>query len=322
MLMRKGLAACFVIAVLAVAGNSGWSQTTRTIRIIVPTAPGGAVDFVARLLAQQVELMQNVTVMVESRPGAGSEIGTEAASRAPADGNTLLINAAGNLLIGPQLRKLNYDPLTSFEPICELVSLPDIIVVNSASSYRTLADLISMARAKPTEVTVASLGPNTDLQIEFEKLKRAANVNMTFVPYPGVGPAVNALLGEHVTAAITSYATGAEQLKAGKLRALAVTTRKRIEALPDVPGVAESGYDGYDVEVWFGLFAPAKTPKDTVARLAGWFTAAVLSPEVTTKLVAEGLYPATMCGADFAALVRKQYGEFGHVIREANMKAE
>jgi tripartite-type tricarboxylate transporter receptor subunit TctC len=322
MLMPKGLAACFAIALLALTVNSAWPQTTRTIRVIVPMAPGGAVDFVARLLAQQVERLQSATIMIENRPGAGSEIGTEAASRAAADGNTLLINAAGNLLIGPQLRKLNYDPLTSFEPICELVRLPDIIVVNSASSYRTLADLISAARAKPGDVTVASLGPNTDLQIEFEKLKRAADVNMTFVPYPGVAPAVNALLGGHVTAAITSYTTAAEQLKAGKLRALAATTRTRIAALPDVPTVAESGYNDYDMDVWFGLFAPAKTPQDTIARLADWFTAAVQSPEVRTKLVAQGFYPVAMCGTDFAALVRNQYDDFGRVIREANLKAE
>lgn len=322
MLMPKGLAACCAIALLALTGNSAWPQTTRTIRIVVPMAPGGAVDFVARLLAQQVEHMQSATIMIENRPGAGSEIGTEAASRAAADGNTLLINAVGNLLIGPQLRKLNYHPLTSFEPICELVSLPQIIVVNSASSYRTLADLISAARAKPGDVTVASLGPNTDLQIEFEKLKRAADVNMTFVPYPGVAPAVNALLGEHVTAAITSYATAAEQLKAGKLRVLAATTRTRIEALPDVPTVAESGYNDYDMDVWFGLFAPANTPQDAIARLADWFTAAVQLPEVKTKLVAQGLYPVAMCGTDFAALVRNQYDDFGRVIREANLKAE
>ena len=322
MILPKGSAACFAIALLALTVDSAWPQTTRTIRIVVPMAPGGAVDFVARLLAQQVERMQSATIMIENRPGAGSEIGTEAASRAAADGNTLLINAVGNLLIGPQLRKLNYHPLTSFEPICELVSLPQIIVVNSASSYRTLADLISAARAKPGDVTVASLGPNTDLQIEFEKLKRAANVNMTFVPYPGVAPAVNALLGEHVTAAITSYTTATEQLKAGKLRALAATTRTRIEALPDVPTVAKSGYNDYDMDVWFGLFAPANTPQDTIARLADWFTAAMQSPEVRTKLVAQGLYPVAMCGADFAALVRNQYDDFGRVIREANLKAE
>jgi tripartite-type tricarboxylate transporter receptor subunit TctC len=318
---RTVLAACLAVALwaLAIHGAVGEASTTR---VVVPISPGGAIDLVARVLAEQVGRAQGVTIVVENRPGAGSEIGTELVSRARPDGHTLLLNAAGNLLIGPQLRKLNYDPLTSFEPICDLVGIPDVIVVNSASSYHSFADLIASARAKPGVVTVASLGPNTDLQIGFEKLKRAADVDMTFVPYPGVAQAISALLGEHVTAAITSYGTAAEQITAGKLRALAATSRTRITALPDVPTVAESGYVDYRIDVWLGLFAPANTPKGTVAQLADWFTAAVWSPEVGAKLMAQGLYPVGTCGADFAELLRSQYEEYGRVIREMNMKAE
>ena len=322
MQMFKSLAACFAIVLLILANHSASSQG-RIIKIIVPLASGGAGDFVARVLAEYAERAQNQTIVVESHPGAGTVVGTELASRAAPDGNTLLITAAGNLLISPQLRKLNYDPLTSFVPICMLVSIPDVIAVNSASSFHTLADLISAARAKPGDVTVASLGPATDLQIEFEQLKRAANVNMTFVPYPGVAPAVNAVLGEHVTSVITSYASAAEQFKAGKLRPLAATTTTRVEGLPDVPTVAESGYGNYEAfDVWFGLFAPAKTPKETISQLSDLFTAALQSPEVRAKLVAEGLYPDAMCGKDFTAVVHKQYDYFGRVIREANIKPE
>jgi len=169
---------------------------------------------------------------------------------------------------------------------------------------------------------MASLGPATDTQIAFEKLMRTADVAMTFVPYPGVAPAVNALLGQQVTSVLTSYASGAEQLKAGMLRALAATTRARIEQLPDVPTVAESGYPDYAMEVWFGLFAPAHTPTRTLDQIAGRFAAAIRLPEVKAKLNAQGLLPVGMCGADFATFVREQYADFGHVIREANMKAE
>ena len=158
--------------------------------------------------------------------------------------------------------------------------------------------------------------------IAFEMLKRAANLNMTFVPYPGGAPAVTALLGEHVTSMFTDYPTLAEQLKAGKLRALATGSRTRAEALPDVPTVAESGYKDYDMEQWFGVSAPAKTPKERVSQLVGWFTAALQVPEVKAKLAVQGLYPVGICGADFGAFVRKQYDDYGRVIREANIKPQ
>ena len=145
--------------------------------------------------------------------------------------------------------------------------------------------------------------------------------HLTFVPYPGGAPTVNALLGEHVTSAITDYPPIMEQLKAGKLRTLATGSRKRITLLPNVPTVVESGYKDYEVDFWIGLFAPAKTPNETVSQLGGWFTAAMQVPEIKIKL-AEGLYPAVDCGTDFAALLRKQYGDYGAVIRESNMKAE
>jgi tripartite-type tricarboxylate transporter receptor subunit TctC len=242
-------------------------------------------------------------------------------SHAAPDGNTLLM-AATDLLVSPHVRKVNYDLLASFEPICALVNVPFIIVVNGASPYRTLADLLDAARAKPGDLTLAGFGPATASQIAFESLKRASKVDMTFVPYPGNGPAVNALLGEHVTSMLASYATVTEQLNAGKLRALATESRTRIEPLPEVATVAESGYKDYDVDYWLGILAPAKTPKGTVSQLAGWFTAALQVPETKRKLVAQGLFPVGMCGADFAALLRKQYDEFGRVIRAANIKAE
>jgi tripartite-type tricarboxylate transporter receptor subunit TctC len=153
-------------------------------------------------------------------------------------------------------------------------------------------------------------------------LRRAAKVDMTFVPYPGGAPAITALLGDHVTAVLTDYAGVAEQLKVGRLRALATASPTRVELLPDVPTVAESGYKDYEVDLWFGLVAPAKTPKDAVSRLAGWFTAALQVPEVKAKLFAQGLYPVGMCGADFGAYLRKQFDEYGRIIREANIKAE
>jgi tripartite-type tricarboxylate transporter receptor subunit TctC len=228
---------------------------------------------------------------------------------------------SGSFVINPHLRKLNYDPLNSFAPVCNLGRGLPLVVVNSASPYRTLADLLDAARAKPGALTLASDGPGTVHHIAIEMLKRAANVNMIFVPYPGGAAAVNALLGEHVTAVLLNYTAVAEQMKAGKLRALATTLRTRIELLPDLPTVAESGYKDYEVEVWAGVLAPAKTPQQAVSKLAGWFTAAVQAPEIKPKLAVLGFYPG-MCGADFNALIRKEYDEYGRIIREADIKMQ
>jgi tripartite-type tricarboxylate transporter receptor subunit TctC len=318
------LAQTAVVAVaipLVACAHSASAQTTKTIRLVAPAAPGGVADTLSRLLGDQVSRTQGLTILIENRVGAGGVIAAEAVARAAPDGNTLLMMSS-DTLIPPHLRKLSYDLLTSFEPVCDLVNAPTLIAVNAASKYRTLGDLLSAARASPGDLTMASFGPATAFQIGFEMLRRVADVDMTFLPYPGVAPAINALLGDHVTSVFASYSTASEQLNAGKLRALAVAPRTRIERLPDVPTVAESGYKDYEAKFWNGLLAPAKTPKETVSRLAGRFAAAMQVPDVKARLVAQSLYPVGLCGADFAALLQKQYDEFGRVIREANMKAE
>jgi tripartite-type tricarboxylate transporter receptor subunit TctC len=317
--LAAGAAALLVLVALADPG--AWSQAARTIKIVVPFPPGGGSDILARVLVEQVGRAQGLTLVVENRPGAGSVIGTEAVSRAAPDGNTLLINTA-NIVIGPHVRKLNYDPLTSFEPICYLVKTPLLVVVNSSSPYRSLADLLKTALAKPGELTLASVGPATTLHVASEKLKRAADAKMIYVPYSGTGPATTALLGEHVTAMIAEHPAVAEQLNSGKLRALATGSRTRIESLPDVPTIAESGYNDYEIDVWWGLFAPANTPKETASQLAGWISTALKTPEMKPKFAIQGFHPVGLCGADFGSFLRKQYDDYGRVIREANIKGE
>jgi tripartite-type tricarboxylate transporter receptor subunit TctC len=315
---RWGMAYALVMAATALFGSGAWAQTA--VKIVMPAPAGGAGDIVARMLTEQVGRAQGLTLVIENRPGAGTIIGTEAVARAAPDGTTLLITAP-YLVIAPHLRKLNFDPLTGFEPICHLVSSPGVIVVNSSSPYRTLGDFLDAARAKPGELTFAAVGPGTVQHVGFEMLKRAANVNLTFVPYTGGAPAITALLGGHVTAVFAEYAPLAEHIKAGRLRAIAATTGKRIDSLPELPTVGET-YNDYEVDFWWGLFAPAKTPKETATQYARWFTAAMRAPEVKTKLNAQGFIPVGSCGADFAALLRKQYDHYGRIIREANIKAE
>lgn len=290
------------------------------LRLIVPLPPGGAADILARTLAAQLS-ESGTTVVVENRPGAGTAIGTDAVARAAPDGRTLLLNAP-YILINPQLRKLNYDPLTSFDPICYLVSSPGLFVVNSNSPYKTLNDLIEAARRRPQDVTFGSVGPGTAQQIGIEMLKRAAGVSPTYVPYPGGAPAINDLLGNHITAVFAEYAPLAGHLKAGTLRALATSGQKRIRQLPDVPTVAEAGYPDYSVDFWWGLFAPAKTPPDSLDRLGRQFTTALNEPDVRAKLDSIGFSAAGRCGSAFADILRKEYAEYGRVIRDTNLKAD
>jgi tripartite-type tricarboxylate transporter receptor subunit TctC len=310
-----------ILCLIALAGSASWSQPSRTIKIIVPLAPGGGTDVLARLLGDQIGRAQGPTMVIENRPGAGTVIGVEAASHAAPDGNTLLFNSPP-FVINPLLRKVNYDPLASFEPICHLVSSPSVIVVHSSSPYRTFTELLEAARAKPGQLTLGSVGPGTAAHIAFEMLKRRANVDITFVPYPGNAPSVNALLGGHVTSVFANYAEVAEQIKAGKVRALAASSRDRIAPLPDVPTVGESGYKDYDADLWYGVVAPAKTPKEALSQLSDWFTAAMQAPEIKPKLVVQGFYPVGICGEDFGKFLRKKYDEYSRIIREAGIKGE
>jgi tripartite-type tricarboxylate transporter receptor subunit TctC len=309
------------ILLLALSGHGAVSQMARTIRIVVPFPAGGSADDLARLLADQIGRTRGVNFVVENRPGAGTVVATEAVSRTAPDGNTLLI-VANSFVINPSLKKLNYDPFVSFAPVCHLVSSPLIIAVNSDSPFRSLADLINAAHARPGELTLASVAPATTQHIAFEMLKRVADMNMIHVPYPGGAPAVTALLGGHVTAVIANYSEVEAHLASGKLRALATASRQRIEAAPELPTVAESGYPNYATEVWFGLVAPAKTPAETISQLSSWFGSALETAAVKEKLQLQEMYPAATCGAAFAAHLRDQFDAYARVIREADIKAE
>lgn len=310
-------ASCIVLT----ADHRAAAQIARTIRIVVPYAPGGTADIVARLMADQAGRAGGPAMIVENRPGAGGAVGTETVARATPDGATLLV-VSTPFLIDPLLRKLSYDPLHSFAPICNLVNAPTVIVVNSASPYHTVAEMLDDARVKPGQITMASIGPGSSFQLGFEMLKRAAKVDMTFVPYPGNAPALNAVLGEQVTSMFATLSNVSEYLKAGKLRALAVGNRARAQSLPDVPTVAESGYGDFDIDAWFGAFAPAATPRPAIDQVEHLFTAALQDAAVKEKLSIQGLFPTVACGNEFAAYLRKQNDAYSRIITEANIKAE
>ncbi|MCC6779972.1 MAG: tripartite tricarboxylate transporter substrate binding protein [Hyphomicrobiales bacterium] len=316
----RALAGALLIALATAVVGTTASAQTRTTRIIVPSTPGGGADILARLLAEQIGRMQGVTMVVENRPGAGNTIGTEAAARATPDGSTLLITTP-EFVINPHLRKLSYDPISSFEPICYLVRSVQVIVVSAAAPYRTLGDLLAAARSKPGELTIASTGPASSPHIAIETLKRLANVDFIYVPYAGTGPAVNALLGQHLTVVFASFPNVSEQLGAGSLRAVAVASKTRTERLPEVATVAEQGFPEFEADIWFGVVAPSGTPKDTTSQLSTWFLDALKVPEITAKLAVQGLSPVGMCGAAFDAFTRREFDAYGGAIRAANIKA-
>ena len=315
--MRLAAATALAAAIL-LAPNEAAPQP-RTLRIVVPFAPAGGTDTLARLVANHISRMHGPTVVVENRPGAGTVIATEAVARAAPDGNTVLI-VGNSFVINPNMKKLNYDPLTSFEPICHLTRSPNIVAVHADSRFRTLANLVDAARAAPGKLTMAVNGPATSQYIGFELLKRVAKIDLAMVPFQGGGPAVNAALGQHVDSLYSNYPTASGLLKAGKLRALAVGSRARIAPMPDLPTVAESGYGDYEEDVWFGVVAPANTPKEAVSQLAAWFVEAIQAPEIKSKLAAQELYTVGACGVEFATHLRRQHESYGRIIRAAGIK--
>jgi tripartite-type tricarboxylate transporter receptor subunit TctC len=309
------------MALPALAGTAAWSQGGRTVRLILPFPPGGPADAMARLAAEQIGASGGPTMVIESHPGAGTEIGTEYVSRAAPDGNTLAV-ISNSFVVLPHLRKLNYDPLKDFEPVCELATFPPLIVVNSDSPYHTLAELIDAAHAQPGTLTLGTLGPATASQMAFEMLRLAAKANITFVPFNGYSLAIQALLGHQITAALADLSTLQGQIQTGKVRALATTARKRVDSLPDVPTVAESGYKDVVAEFFGGVVTPAQTPKETISQLIALFSAAMQTPQIKAKFAGLGFFAGGECGKDYAAILRKNYDDYGRIIHDADIKME
>jgi tripartite-type tricarboxylate transporter receptor subunit TctC len=302
------------------AVSAARSQSARVIKIVVPYPPGGGADVLARVLANEIASMNGPTLVIENRPGAGTVIGTEDVVRAAPDGNTLLLTNNALLLVS-HLRKLDYDPLSSLEPVCNVASTPTISIVNSSSAYRTLGDLIGAARARPGDLTFgASIGALS--QITYEMLMHRADFRMTLVPFNGTPPEVTAVVGGQIDTAFVDYPPAEGLLESGKLRALATGSRTRIDWLPDVPTVSELGYKGYEIDLWYGVFAPAGTPQQTVSEFAAWFTKATQAPQVHARLLTQGIETAPVCGTPFASALHKRFDDYGAVISDANITAE
>jgi tripartite-type tricarboxylate transporter receptor subunit TctC len=329
---HSSFAALAAVVMLALSNQQVTAQapTGKITRIVVPNPPGGPADILARLLADQIGRAQGPAMVIENRPGASSDIGTEIVARATPDGGTLLITN-NNLVITKHIRpSLAFDPMTSFVPLCMLVKVPVVVVVNSVSPFGSLSDLLGAARARPGTLTVGAFGPASSPHIVEESFKRIAQVDWTYVPFSGDAPAVTALLGDHVTALVAAYSGVMEQVRSGRFRVLVTTGGERIPALPDVPTLGEygvstpaaSGFRDFDVSAWLGALAPAGTPQDVVTHLIALFMSALQAPELKAKLLSQGLYTDSTCGSAFAARLRNEFDYYGRIIREANIGAQ
>ena len=298
------------------------SFPTKPVRIVVPFPAGGSTDTLTRLVGQHLSQRWGQAVVVDNKPGGGTVIGGAIVAKAPADGYTLLI-VANSLVINAKLRdNLPYPGIKAFEPVAMLTNSPQVIAVNSASPYHSLRDWLDAARAQPGVLSYATVGPTTTQHIAGEMLKRAAGVDLTYAPFPGGGPAANAVLGGHVSAVLTNLNEVAGMIEAGKLRPLAVTTLERLSALKHVPTVAESGYPDYEAVAWFGVAAPAGTPREIVDKLAEGFAAALSDADIRQRLISAGLYPAYLGPAAFSAHIAQQYMHYSRVIDEAKIRPE
>ena len=322
-MFQRMLKAAFCLAAIAflLAAPDASPQSARTLKIVVPYAPASGPDILSRMMAEQIGRASGATVVVENRPGGGTVVGNEAVARAAPDGNTVLL-VAPSFVISPALKRGNYDVVKSFEPVCNLAATPMPLVVQTASPYKTLADLIADAKARPGKVVFSSGGPASTLHLAIEVLKRAAKIDITYVPYAGTAPAINALMGGHVAAVWADYPTVVGQLKAGTLRALVTASEKRVNSLPDVPTLIETGIVQYASDIFYGIAAPAKTPAADLSRLSGWFSAAIKEPELQPKLAQQGLFPVAMCGAAFGDFMRRTTEDYTRIIQEANIKVD
>jgi tripartite-type tricarboxylate transporter receptor subunit TctC len=296
---------------------------SKPIKLIVPFPPAGGTDTLSRAIAQSISSNTKWVIVVENKPGAGGNIGLDAAAKSPPDGYTIAMGQTSNLAVNPTLySNLGFDPVKDFAPIALLSSQPLIVVVSAASPYKTLRDLVEAAKANPGKINMASAGNGTIGHIGGELFQRRAGIKLTHVPYKGAGPAVTDLIGGSVDTFFGNSQSVGGLVTAGRLRPLAVTAPKRLANLPDVPTVAELGYPGFEAATWSGLVAPAGTPKAIVDRLNAEANRALGSSEMKAKLAEEGSTPLGGTPEQFAAFIKAENAKWGAAVRDAGIKLD
>jgi tripartite-type tricarboxylate transporter receptor subunit TctC len=320
-MLRNTLAALALAATAAAAVAQDYP--TKPIKLIVPFPPGGGTDIMSRVVAQKLGDMNKWTVVVDNRPGAGGNIGVEAAARSAPDGYTIVMGQTSNLAINPTLFKsLPYDPLKDLVPVALVGEGPIALAVRAESPYRTLADLIAAAKAKPGAVTMASPGNGTVAHLTGVRLMQATGVKFEHIPYKGASAAIPDLLGGNVDFYLASVPSVASHVHSGKLRVLAVTSDKRSPIFPDVPTVGESGYKGFSAVTWFGILAPAGTPKAVVDKLNAAINKALADPGVRKSIQQEGGEVLGGTEEHFAQLMKSELAAWSPIVRQSGAKVD
>ena len=315
------VACVLIVAVAAPAGAAEFP--TKPIRFVVPFAPGGSTDTLGRTLGQKVSASLGQQVVVDNRTGANGNIGMEIVAKAPPDGHTLVLGYIANVGIGPSLfDKLPYDPVKDYEPITLIATSPNVLVAHPSVAAQNLKDLIALAKAKPGALSFASTGVASVGHLTGELLNQLAGIKVNHVPYKGSGQAVTDILGGHIQLMYSGFSSTLIHIKSGKLKALAQTGAKRSPALSEVATIAEQGFPGFEATAWYGVMAPARTPRPIVNQLNAEFVKALKAPDTREKLSALGFEIEGSTPEQFGAYIKSEIKKWAKVVKASGAKPE
>jgi tripartite-type tricarboxylate transporter receptor subunit TctC len=325
--LRSTIGRVVFAAAVSISGPAGAAQPspaypTKPIRMIVAVPPGGPADTLARLVAPRLTESLGQTVVIDNRPGANGIIAYETTARAAPDGHTFTAVAAGVVINASLYKSVPYDPIKDFAPITLGITVPNILVVHPSVPANSVKDLIALAKAKQGAVTFASAGNGTSGHLALELFRTSARVDVIHVPYKGGGPALSDVLAGQVQALFSIALAAAPQIKAGRVRALAITSARRSPVSPDLPTVAEAGLPGFEVVGWFGWLAPAATPKPIINRLHDEIVRTLRLPDVRDRLLSQSTEPVGNTPQEFAAFMKSEHEKWGRLIRVANIRVE
>lgn len=294
---------------------------SKPIKMIVPAAPGGGADFLARAIGTKLTEITGQNVIIDNKAGASGTIAADMVARAPGDGYTVLMGQSTSIVIAPQLmQKLPYDTIKDLKPVTLVAEVPNLLVINPSVPAKTVKELIELAKAKPEYLNFGSSGNGAPSHLAGEMFKGSTGIKMTHVPYKGAGPAVNGLLAGEIQVMFAPIVSVMPHVKAGRLKALAVTSATRSSAAPELPTLIESGLVGYDISSWFGLFVPSSTPSAVVEKLYLDTNKAIKSQEIRERFAREGAEPVGSSPAEFAKFVNNEYIKYGKIIKEQNIQ--
>jgi tripartite-type tricarboxylate transporter receptor subunit TctC len=322
--MQLSRRVALAIVAASVLASTAFAQAwpAKPIRLVVPFPPGGGTDVLTRELAQKVT-SSGYTFVVDNKPGAGGNLGVDAAAKSPADGYTLVMGQTSNLAINPSLyAKLPYDPVKDLTPVSLVASSPLVIVASANSPYHSLAEIVKAAKAHPGSINFASSGNGTVAHLAAESFQKLAGIKLTHVPYKGASQGVTDVISGAVQLYVSSVPTLIPHIRSGKMRAIAVTSLKRVDDLPQVPTIAESGYKGFEAVTWFGILGPANLPKDVVTKLNADINKALKDPELKKKMDAQGADVLGGTPDQFAKLIRDDIAHWGTIVKESGAKID